>query len=459
MSSTYPNITYIRDYDVFTFIDGDIKKLFKKENINKFASACFPKSSTINVLKRPDYVLFITHSGPYSLVSDHDYMLINKRHEIYLAFSVNHKLFKDDVNEDGTKYSNYIEDCNIIEKSSLNEFAEYEYYYKILDESKIKVFEILLESVHIHENGPYQDIINNIKQSLNLLINSTSDMKDSINNEKKIQESENNNQKLKDLKNDNNSKTNNNQKKNNLMEEKIKELENNNQKLKDLENENNLMKKKLKELENNNNMLNTQVEQLTLKNQTINCDKSISNIINMNLWNINNLNINVTSISTNKTSEDITTFLNEYRQDQLPILYKLSNKFKKFTNLYKAIKGISLTEKKEIKDLINGWLTYYLDPQYTDFHMHHSEAYTVIFNYMYHFGYLVIPNCDNCTIFTFITLSKHNKDYAIYYSDYVTNNTDIDINENSNIKEQIINNKNNIIISINEKNITYFKIL
>lgn len=81
---------------------------------------------------------------------------------------------------------------------------------------------------------------------------------------------------------------------------------------------------------------------------------------------------------------------------------------------------------------------------------------TFIFNYLYYFGYLVIDNLNGVDLYTLVFLLLYYKTYKIYYLNYIYN-TDIDIIESDNIKSQIINNKNNIVIYINSKNITYLK--
>lgn len=231
----------------------------------------------------------------------------------------------------------------------------------------------------------------------------------------------------------------------------------NNQKIKELENENNLIKKKLEDLEHKNNALELKVKQFTLATHIINCDKSISDIVNLNLWHEKNLNISVTNLSINKSYNDIIAFLLEYRPNKIEILSNFSNKFKKFTANFKAIIHNVSNYDTSDKEIINKWINCYSSSEYNDYSVTKSEFITCIINYMYYFGFLVVCNSNDTELFTFLSLSEYNNKYVIYYSDYLTINNDTDIIASSNIKEQIVNNKNNIVIKVNEKNITYFK--
>lgn len=225
-----------------------------------------------------------------------------------------------------------------------------------------------------------------------------------------------------------------------------------------VENENDLLKQKIKDLERENNLLKDKEIQTKSNNKLVCCNKNISDIINSNLWNEKRLNIEITGISTNKTIGDILKLLYEPRNGQIEKLAELSVKFKKFVDLYECIKCNKIT-KSEVVNLLSKWTEISDDAKYTDFFMSLSEHNTFIFNYFYYLGYIVIIDSDNTKLCTLISLVKYEPNYKIYYSNYVTNNTDTDIIGSDNIKEQIINNKNNIIISINEKSVTYFKIL
>lgn len=483
-----PNIINIEDPD-YVFIYLNKKELFKTENVNEFVATVFPNYSDVYVFKRDNYILFLTQSDMYTDSKIYDYVLIDKNKNVYLNFSVDYKLFNEKYdldNEENNFY--YIEGCDIKERYDKKRCDGLESYYTITHDGNNATKEICLESIpYFYEKNTYIAKIQNISKAVHLLFKDISEVIETVSNKEKIEDlqTNNDNAKLTDLQKETYDKSHTDTKKNNdeqkqinldkeninkqsiglknvidlkneniLMKEKIKELETNNSKLKEMGDENILL---IKMLASDNNSLREKLIHSTLKKQTINCDKSISDIINLDLWNVQDLNITAKNISTGKKFEDIEEFLNVYRENQLTILSNFSDKFMKFVELYKSIEGSKFNLERDMRNLISKWLSFTGNPKYNDFYMTPNEFFNFILKYMYYYGYLVIQDCDNKQLFTFITLSKYNKDYAIYFSDYITNYNDNDIVANIDIKEQIINNKNNIVINSNIKGITYFK--